>query len=303
MVRIDGTKIKRLREQQGLTQLYLATAVEVTTDTISRWENKRYPSIKKENGLKLAEALGIPLEELLETEEEEVDPPHPDIQAADIPSETIEQVNHGTPPLRKIWPILILSFTLLLVISSFGYFFLKTHVTKHLEAVRIMPSHAIDGQPVPVVLKLTESSGEPTALILNESLPNKCTASSVSPLPAGKDTAAKRIKWLGKVNGSEDYSYILACTGSNRGVELKGTTSISGKNELSVGGNTQILFGSHHWADENKDNIISDEEILIVYDRYSDVEGLEQEIDTIEEIWLGTGYSWVAQSNTYQILE
>ncbi len=66
MVKIDGAKIKQLREQQGLTQLYLATAVEVTTDTISRWENRRYPSIKRDNGLKLAEALNVPLEDILE---------------------------------------------------------------------------------------------------------------------------------------------------------------------------------------------------------------------------------------------
>jgi DNA-binding transcriptional regulator YiaG len=47
MVKIDGSKVKQLREQNGLTQLYVATAVQVTTDTISRWENKRYPTIKK----------------------------------------------------------------------------------------------------------------------------------------------------------------------------------------------------------------------------------------------------------------
>jgi transcriptional regulator with XRE-family HTH domain len=41
MVKIDGSKVRRLREQKGLTQLYVATAVQVTTDTISRWENKR----------------------------------------------------------------------------------------------------------------------------------------------------------------------------------------------------------------------------------------------------------------------
>ncbi len=37
MVRISGEKLRSLREQQELTQLYLATAVEVTTETISRW--------------------------------------------------------------------------------------------------------------------------------------------------------------------------------------------------------------------------------------------------------------------------
>ena len=65
-VNIDGSKIKTLREQQGLTQLYLATVVEVTTDTISRWENRHYQSIKRENAEKLAEALEVSLEELLE---------------------------------------------------------------------------------------------------------------------------------------------------------------------------------------------------------------------------------------------
>ena len=61
MVKIDGSKVRQIREQKGLTQLYIATAVDVTTDTVSRWENKRYPSIKKENGLRLAEALEVPL--------------------------------------------------------------------------------------------------------------------------------------------------------------------------------------------------------------------------------------------------
>ncbi|MEJ2269824.1 MAG: helix-turn-helix transcriptional regulator [Desulfobulbaceae bacterium] len=70
MVKIDGSKVRSLRESKGLTQLYIATVVEVTTDTISRWENKRYPSIKEENARKLAKALEVSLEEILEKEEE-----------------------------------------------------------------------------------------------------------------------------------------------------------------------------------------------------------------------------------------
>ena len=64
-VRIDGDRIKALRLQKGLTQLYLASFVGVTTDTISRWENKKIPSIKRENALKLAEALEVSLDEIL----------------------------------------------------------------------------------------------------------------------------------------------------------------------------------------------------------------------------------------------
>ena len=75
MVKIDGAKVRSLREAQGLTQLFLATTVEVTTDTISRWENKRYPTIKKENGLKLAETLGVELEDILESDDEQQEEP------------------------------------------------------------------------------------------------------------------------------------------------------------------------------------------------------------------------------------
>ena len=64
MVKIDGSKVRSLREAKGLTQLYIATVVGVTTDTISRWENKRYPSIKEENALKLAESLEVSLDEM-----------------------------------------------------------------------------------------------------------------------------------------------------------------------------------------------------------------------------------------------
>ena len=81
MVRIDGVRVREIREQKGLTQLYLATAVEVTTDTISRWENKRYPSIKGENAEKLAEALEVDLEEILDKQDETVED-----QVADQPS-------------------------------------------------------------------------------------------------------------------------------------------------------------------------------------------------------------------------
>ena len=66
MVRIDGARVKELREKQGLTQLYMASVVRVTTETISRWENGRYPSIKGDNGEKLAEALGVELADILE---------------------------------------------------------------------------------------------------------------------------------------------------------------------------------------------------------------------------------------------
>jgi len=55
-VAIDGTKAKNIREAKKFTQLYVANVVGVTTDTISRWENNRYPSIRRDNAEKLVAA-------------------------------------------------------------------------------------------------------------------------------------------------------------------------------------------------------------------------------------------------------
>ena len=62
---LDAAEVKRIREGQQLTQFYVSKVVGVTTDTISRWENNRYPTIRRENALKLAEALDVQLGDLL----------------------------------------------------------------------------------------------------------------------------------------------------------------------------------------------------------------------------------------------
>ena len=65
---LDGSAAKQIREEKNLTQLYVSKVVGVTTDTISRWENNRYPTIKRDNALKLAEALEVEVEEILFTD-------------------------------------------------------------------------------------------------------------------------------------------------------------------------------------------------------------------------------------------
>ena len=56
-VAVDGTKVRTIREGKKLTQLYVASVVGVTTDTISRWENNRYPTRKRDNAQKVAGAI------------------------------------------------------------------------------------------------------------------------------------------------------------------------------------------------------------------------------------------------------
>jgi len=295
MVKIDGTKVRRLREEQGLTQLYLATAVQVTTDTISRWENKRYPSIKKENGLKLAEALDVNLEAILETETATTTPP--------------SQQNPPDPrsfPLKKSWPILILSATMAIIVGSFGYFFINQPPPAKLSAIRALPSHCIPGQPFPVTILITNAPETAAAIILKENLPENSLILKTVPKVSGAGVKTKQIKWLRKIVKNEIFSYVVKIYGKeNSKMAFKGSVSINhgSANLLTITGDTEIKLGEHHWADINSDNVISDNEILTVYDRYNDIEQLDIDIDLLERIWLGSGYNWNRLTLSFEIFE
>ena len=298
MVKINGSKIKLLREQQGLTQLYLATAVEVTTDTISRWENRRYPSIKRDNGLKLAETLNVQLEELLEEITEEHETLSPEIPQKNKPNED------PLPRIAKNWPLLILSGTIFCIIMAFIWFFLHSSPSISFSAERIVPPHCIDGQPFPVVIKVTGAPDVATALIIKETLSENGTIHTTSPKVAAGGLKNNQIRWLKKINAKGLFAYVVTMSGKETSeITFAGTAAISHDSELSIKGPTSITIGLHHWADANKDNIISDDEILTVYDQYSEITDIDLDIDLIEEIWLGSEYLWDTATATFKIID
>lgn len=302
MIKIDGLKIKQLREQQGLTQLYLATAVDVTTDTISRWENKRYPSIKKENGIRLAEALGVELDELLDTSVEENESAKKD---GEVTAEAQPAAEKGVLTARKkIWPILILSATLFAVIMAFLFSYFKVSQDISVSGTRYAPSHYIAGQPFPIIIELSGQSETEVAFILKEALPENATILHTIPEHQDKANGKQGLKWITKSQLPTSFSYLVAVD-SNGGSEImfKGTVSFSGGDDLPITGVEKMTAGNHHWADTDKDNIISDKEILTIYDKYSKFDGLEDEIDLIEEIWLGEGYGWNSATQQFDIIE
>jgi transcriptional regulator with XRE-family HTH domain len=297
MIQIDGQKIKLLREQQGLTQLYLATAVDVTTDTISRWENKRYPSIKKENGIRLAEALSVPLDEILEKKE----PITSDEKSPETPPAIISELK---TPGKKIWPILLLSGTLSGVILAFMFFYLQTSKPVSFTATRIAPEHCTNGRPFPVIIELEGESDKELAFILKEKLPPNSTILQVQPDPSGNTSDTAILKWITKVRVPTFFFYFIQIdTPINSSFEFLGTIATAGGKDVPISGNTKIETSLHHWADADSDNTISDKEILIVYDKFSGIKSLENEIDLIEEIWLGEGYHWNTKSLQYDIVE
>lgn len=312
MIKIDGTKIRRIREQKGLTQLYIATAVEVTTDTVSRWENKRYPSIKKENGVKLAQALEVTLDEILDSE--------PEVQATDSRSPQPEQNNSAdaaspaTTVRRPATPLFSLKtalFLTLMFIPLFGviiYFtyFQEDTVLPQIAVKRTVSANFIAGQPLPVFIHISSSTDQPVSFILRENLPPGAAVLSTSPEISEKHKKNNSIQWLGNISTSALFIYTISTTEHFSGTILfDGILKISSSNqgEIMVSGDQNSTAGLYHWADKNQDNRISDEEILTVYDLTNSNEYAQIDMDLLEEIWLGDGYIWQPNEQQFSILE
>lgn len=299
MVRIDGGKVKQLREQKGLTQLYVATVVQVTTDTISRWENKRYPTIKKENAIRLAEALEVEIDEILETVAEDEEVPEPS---------ALPGPDTAPPPNLPRYSRLLLVFMIvcaLLTAVVSGWVYLRKKQPLEITARRILPGQCTEGQPFPVTIEVTGNTTAPLAVIVKEQVPDGMSIQATEPPLPASITKSDTLKWLQKIEGRVLFTYIATLSRPLAdGQSLIGSVAAGNSTGEPVGvtGNSSIQVGTHHWADSDGDNVISDKEILTVYDQYGDLEKLGIDVDLIEEIWLGSGYSWNGKKKKYEIL-
>lgn len=305
MVRIDGARIRRLREERGLTQLYLSTVVGVTTDTISRWENRHYQSVKLDNAEKLAGALEVPLADILEQVGEA------GIEAGGVPDQAAAPEPHPaqvppTPSRKRLrW---ILAGGAIVAVAGTALLF-PTLFPKQppgsVSAQRILPPHVPPGQTFPVLLRVRTLGQEPLSLILKEKTPPGCKIVRAVPEPATLDRKEHSLKWIGRSNGGETvYAYLCqAPSGAAAGDALTFSGTVTQRQTLgseeAVGGATGLLIAPFHWADANRDQVIDDAEILTVYDLYGEVGGLDFDRDRIDALWAGGGYRWDEKKNQY----
>ncbi len=328
MVNIDGARIRRLREEKGLTQLYVATVVGVTTDTISRWENRRYPNIKKENALKLAEALETQMADIVDhgqpaspaeplssqssgpTEQDEPSPlpPEPEPPPALAPAAP-QTASFASRFASLPVPVRLAGFSLL-VLAIFA--FLRWHGPSEGESqvavYRILPEHATPGIPFPVVIEVTTSATRPFSLILTETLPPDCIPAQGKPRFVSQASDPPVLKWIDKISGEQAvYSYLARLqpeTGMETGHQFSGGVTVRSDDNPSIpiSGTDSLRASPFHWADSNSDGRIDDEELLSVYEIYGGIEGLQFGKKLIEEIWTAKGYRWNQETRGYDIL-
>ncbi len=299
MVCVSGSKVRSLREEQQLTQLYLATAVGVTTETISRWERQESPTLKEENGLKLADALSVSLEEILFVSEkiEEKEEVKTEVESTALPS--IRQ------KIKKIL-LFIIANTVLLGVCVFLIVTFRGADVLHLSAKRIMPAHSVAGYPFPVVIEVNFESEKNLSLLLKEQLPESCSVIHTVPQATVADDGF--LKWIEKDGpGKRNFSYVVKCLAvkeTQKSLSFEGTLLVrqSSRQEAIVDGRSRLRLLEFHWADSDKNNIVDDEELLAVYDDFGRIEGLKVDVEEVESIWMGSGYRWNQEQLSFDII-
>ncbi len=293
VVAIDGLKIKAVRETKKLTQLYVANVVGVTTDTISRWENNRYPTIKRDNAEKLASALEVELAEILRSEE-------PAEEAQEIPPPPAESGG------RRTW-LLVLVVAVLIAVAAF---FLSRQIVTVAVADRRLPRFGAPGAIIPVQIRISRKDSSGTGLIVKERLPAGWRLVNSLPPAASGQADAGEVKWLIPTgNGPLTISYTVQVSPA---APLTSTATFAGEvvahageitRKAACGGDRTVTVAGVHWADRNGDGRIDDDEIMPAYYLSEEMKGLGLDWKTIEVIWSGKGYRWDSRTWEFEAIK
>ena len=299
LVSIDGSKVKFIRESNGLTQLYISTTLGVTTDTVSRWENRKYPKVKWENVEKLAEALEVEVAEILDHHKEEEEKP----PAAPEPPPVLQD----DKAKKRFVALLSLVFSVL--VASVIILSLTGKEAVKITATRFLPGHMPVGQTFPVVIKVESDCEQPFSFILQEKLPKNLVAVKGIPEIASIDRETNTVKWLCNAPKSPFYlAYLVQAAPNSKSdgkVVFKGQIKADNapRFEQEISGESRTELSDFHWADANTDGMIDDEEILMVYSSAEVLSGLGIDMDRIRKIWSSGGYVWDPEKNNYQVVE
>jgi transcriptional regulator with XRE-family HTH domain len=279
-VSIDGDKIRKIREAKRLTQLYVAKVVGVTTDTVSRWENNRYPTIRRDNVLKLAEALEVEIGEILRLDDE------------------VEEEIFEAEEEPKTLPWLLLLIVGGLVAAALMVFFSKSAAPPMISAERILPHFAAPGSRVLIRIKL--AAEKPLkGMILREEFPKGWVLIEANPPALSIDNQQGVARWIFRNPESDAIvSYWLqVADDAVAGEEVRFNGELIANPDgqryaQPLDSSGTMVVRQLHWADKDGNRIIDDHEILEVSEILDQIGQLHLDWDLLEEIWDAGGYRW-----------
>ena len=285
---LDGTEVKRIREGQQLTQFYVSKMVGVTTDTISRWENKRYPTIRRENALKLAEALEVPL--------------------VDILLKSVEESVEEVLPVQKKSPLMWFMFVALVLVVLFVLFSSLNRsppLSALVTAERILPNFAGPGSVIPVQVRMTHRA-KSGGVILREYFPKGWKIVQANPPASSLDNVNGVARWIIKAGDNRDQIVYLVQVDPSTKVNTEG--SFQGEIVASRGGNrsavavqgeSKIAVAPVHWVDADGNGRIDDGEMLEGSFTIEDMSGVHIDWHDLEELWDAGSYVWDSKKGKF----
>ena len=141
-------------------------------------------------------------------------------------------------------------------------------------------------------------------LLVRENVPDGVEI--LKTVPDATSQSDNILKWIRKEGSEHLLTGYLARAAGEYGKQFPFSGSIAvrqgQKQEADISGDEVIRLEPVHWADTNGDFIINDDEVLEVYDKFGGLAGLAVDLDSIEEIWMGSGYRWDKKSQTIKIL-
>lgn len=281
---LDGAAVRRIREEKRLTQLYVAKVVGVTTDTISRWENNRYPTIKRENALRLGEALEVPVLHILQAEEDGA----------------LLAAPQQTPLWRRpfCW---ISCAALLLLLCWLVYRFTREQPpveTLPLHAQRLLLGHGAPGSEIPVRVRI-EAGDEERGFILREHFPPGWKMIEASPPASSLDNEEGTARWIVKPGEKRSLIVYILKADRNRGFGeiglFRGEVVASSESHVPptpVEGDVRVTTAPFLWADQNGDGSVDDAEMLEASDIVDEMNGVHLDWKQLETIWGAGAYRW-----------
>ncbi len=271
-LRLDGARLRRIREARGLTQLYVAEATGVTVETVSRWENRPQPAVRRDNAEALARALGISLDEIL---------------AGPEPARS-----RRTGWNRLLWGGAVLAA------AGFGVWFWSMLGTGPVvQARRRLPAYAPPGTLVPVVIEVELRSGRGARVILREVIPPGWRLVAASPGPDRGPDGGRTMRWMLdlRTRRAVRVGYVARTPEAKEGSEFRfqGKVFTSGTRDgRPVRGDTRIDIEFVHWADQDGDFQISDGEVLDALERLDALRELNFDTSDLRALWGLEEYEW-----------
>ncbi len=268
-VRLDGNAARRIREEKGLTQLYVAEVVGVSADTVSRWENNRTASVRRDNAEALARALEVPVDALLGA----TDPARPG-------------------PARRRWRPWAVAAMLVALAAALWWGLGPAGAPVH--AVRRLPPYTPPGTEVPVLVRLGTGTGR---VVVRETLPEGWRLVRAVPQPDRPPGDDGVIKWIVDVpERGARVAYLVRAPYAEEGTAywFRGVVVGPGRRAAPrpVGGEDRIDLEFVHWADEDGDFQIGDAEVLDALERLETAGDLGLDPVDLRRLWGAPEYAW-----------